>query len=114
MRRRSRRYAIILDRDSRVAVYSGHDEKQGLVLQDAVSQRAAQAKAPLMQHVPRTQGDAEHYDIAVPVFVPGTSEKWGTVRVGLSLEEMHREIARTRLQVLLLGVLGVVSSIVVA
>jgi len=107
-------YAIILDRDSRVAVYSGHDEKQGIVLPDAVSQRAAQATAPLMQHVPRAQGDAEHYDIAVPVFVPGTSEKWGTVRVGLSLEEMYQQIAQTRLQVLLLSVLGVVSSFVVA
>src|SRR5215813_1867058 len=59
-------YAIILDRDGRVAAYSGHDEKQGMVLSDAVSQRAAQATAPLMQHVSRTQVDVEHYDIAVP------------------------------------------------
>src|SRR6266446_2012535 len=107
-------YAIILDREGRVAAYSGNDEKQGIVLTDGVSQQAAQASTMLFQYVPRTQGDAEHYDIAVPVFVPGTSEKWGTVRVGLSLEEMHREIAQTRLQVLLLSVLGVASSFVVA
>src|SRR5712691_9912023 len=107
-------YAIILDRDGRVAAYSGHDEEQGKVLPDTVSQQAAQAGTRLIQHVPYTKGTAEHYDIAVPVFVPGTSEKWGSVRVGLSLEEMHLEIVRTRLQVLLLGVLGVASSIVVA
>ncbi len=107
-------YTIILDRDSRVAVYSGHDEKQGMVLPDAVSQHAAQASTRLIQYVPHTKGAAEHYDIAVPVFVPGNPDKWGTVRVGLSLQEMHREIAQTRLQVLLLSVLGVASSLVVA
>ena len=107
-------YAIILDRDGRVATYSGHDEKQGMVLPDAVSQQAAQARATLIQRVPRTQRAAAYYDIAVPVFVPGSSEKWGTVRVGLSLHEMQMEIVQTRLQVLILGVLGIVLSIAVA
>ena len=107
-------YAVILDRDGRVAVYSGHDEKQGTVLSDVVSQRAAQAGTLLIQHVQHMQGAAEHYDIAVPVFVPGGPDKWGTVRIGLSLHEMHMEIAQTRRQVLLLGVLGVAFSIVVA
>ena len=107
-------YAIILDRDGRVAAYSGHDEQQGMVLPDAVSQHAAQANTLRIQHVPQSQGAIEHYDMAVPVFVSGTSEKWGTVRVGLSLEKMHREIAQTRLQLLMLSVLGVASSFVVA
>ena len=68
-------YTIILDRESRVAVYSGHDEKQGMVLPDAVSQHAAQASTMLIQYVPHTKGAAEHYDIAVPVFVPGNPDK---------------------------------------
>jgi len=72
---------IILDCERRVAVYSGDDEKQGMVLPDAVSQHAAQASTMLIQYVPHTKGAAEHYDIAVPVFVPGNSDKWGTVRV---------------------------------
>src|SRR5262245_30269998 len=107
-------YAIIHDRDGRVAAYSGHSEKQGLVLPDPVSQQAVQATATLIQHVPHTRGTAEHYDIAVPVFVPGSSEKWGTVRVGLSLHEMQTEIAQTRWRVLSLGIVGVAMSIVVA
>src|SRR2546428_3775808 len=44
-------YTIILDRDGRVAAYSGHGEKQGLILPDAVSQHAAQAMAMLIQRV---------------------------------------------------------------
>lgn len=107
-------YAIILDRDGRVAVSSGHDEQQGIVLPDAVSQHAAQASTMLLQHVPQSEGVAAHYDMAMPVFVPGNPEKWGVVRVGLSLQEMHREIVRTRLQVLVLGVVGVASSCLVA
>ena len=107
-------YIIILDRDGRVAVYSGHDEKQGMILPDPVSQQAVQARATLIQHVPHTREIAEHYDIAVPVFVPGSPEKWGTVRVGLSLHEMQTEIAQTRWRVLSLGILGVALSMVVA
>ncbi|MGE3538261.1 MAG: ATP-binding protein [Candidatus Tectimicrobiota bacterium] len=107
-------YTIILDRAGRVAAYSGHDEKQGTVLHDPVSQRAMQANSTLIQRVGVGQQSPGHYDIAVPVFVPGSTNKWGTVRVGLSLREMQAEIMRTRLHVLLLGVLGVVLSIAVA
>ena len=107
-------YTIILDRDGRVAAYSGHGEKQGMVLPDPVSQQAVQARATLIQRVPQTRRTAEHYDIAVPVFVPGSPEKWGTVRVGLSLHEMQMEIAQTRWRVLSLGILGVALSMVVA
>ena len=106
-------YAIILDRDGRVATYSGHHEQEGLVLSDAVSQQAAHTMATLIQQVPRTQRIAQHYDIAVPVFVPGSLDKWGTVRVGLSLHAMQLEIAQTRRQLLVLGVLGVAFSMAV-
>lgn len=101
-------YAIILDREGRVAAYSSHDEHQGMILQDAVSQRAASARDTLIQQVRSNQGEAEHYDIAVPVFVQG--EKWGVVRIGLSTRDRQAEIRKTRQQVLLLGVLGVVLS----
>src|SRR5919109_1401741 len=107
-------YTIILDRDGRVAAYSGHSEKQGTVLSDPVSEQAVQARTTLIQRVPHTRRTAEHYDIAVPVFVPGSPEKWGTVRVGLSLHEMQMEITQTRWRVLSLGIVGVAVSIVVA
>jgi two-component system sensor histidine kinase AtoS len=103
-------YAIVVDHDGRVAAYSGHDETQGTILQDAVSQQAARATAPLVQRIVRSRNAAEHYDIAVPVMVHGSPDKWGTVRVGLSLRDMRAEIRRTRLQVLVLGVLGAVLS----
>jgi PAS domain S-box-containing protein len=107
-------YAIVLDREGRVAAYSGHDEKQGLILQDAVSQRAAQTTTTLIQRVQGGAGEAGYYDIAAPVFIRAGTEKWGTVRVGLSLRDMQVEIRQTRLQVLFLGVLGVLLGSAVA
>src|SRR4029450_10923881 len=107
-------HPFIQARGGRFPAYRGHSEKQGLVLPDPVSQQAVQATATLIQHVPHTRGTAGHYDIAVPVFVPGGSEKWGAVRVGVSLHEMQTEIAQTRWRVLSLGIVGVAMSIVVA
>ena len=106
-------YAIILTRDGRVAAYSGDDGKQGTMLNDPVSQKAAAVeRGTFIQHVERQPDQPEHYDIAVPVQVAG--DKWGTVRLGLSLQEMRAEIRHTRIQVLLLGVLGVVLSTLAA
>ena len=51
-------YTIILDRDGRVAAYSGQSEKQGLILPDPVSQQAVQARTTLIQRVPQTRQDS--------------------------------------------------------
>ncbi len=107
-------YAIILARNGSVAAYSGHDEKLGTILQDPVSQRAAVARETLIQDGERQTGYPEHYDIAVPVYIQGDADKWGTVRLGLSLEDLRRDIQRTRSQVLLLGIVGVGLSILAA
>ena len=112
-------YGIILDRDGRVAAYSGQDDKQGTILQDEISQRAAQASTTLIQRVPSQQDEPAHYDITVPVFVTsyvgsGKPEKWGTVRIGLSLQDMYAEIHQTRLHVLLLGLIGILCSTTLA
>lgn len=110
-------YAIILDREGRVGAYSQRDELVGTFLIDEVSQRAAVATAPLIQRIRKRNGQEAYNDIAIPVFVTDRQQeqsKWGTVRIGLSLQSMHKEILHTRLQVLLLGVLGIVLGTVAA
>ncbi|MFA9453739.1 MAG: HAMP domain-containing histidine kinase, partial [Candidatus Aminicenantaceae bacterium] len=45
--------------------------------------------------------DAEHnplgdvLEIEVPIFLRDVSDRWGSVKLGLSLEEMHAEVRRT-------------------
>ncbi len=54
-------------------------------------------------------------DISIPVYIKESAEKWGTVRIGLSLERMYDQISRTRLNLLLLAglaiLLGILGSI---
>ena len=110
-------YVIIHDKESKVAAYSQHDEKQGTILTDEVSQMAVMAKEPLIQST-LSEEKIQLLDISIAVFIKESPEKWGTVRIGLSLERMYEQISRTRLNLLLLGLfaiaLGILGSIVFA
>jgi len=48
----------------------------------------------------------EILEIEVPVFVEGARERWGSVKIGLSLKEMQEEIRKTRLVLLFIGGVG--------
>ena len=53
-------------------------------------------------------------EIEIPMFAVGSSDYWGSVKVGLSLEDMQVEIRQTRLVLILIGcggfLLGVIGS----
>ncbi|OGP75187.1 MAG: hypothetical protein A2V86_06320 [Deltaproteobacteria bacterium RBG_16_49_23] len=108
-------YVIIHDKEDKVAAYSQHDEKQGMILTDEVSQKAARARAPLIQPILYGEKEVRVLDISIPVYIKESQEKWGTIRIGLSLEGMSSQILKTRLNLLLLGgfaiVLGILGSV---
>jgi signal transduction histidine kinase len=54
----------------------------------------------------------EILEIEVPIFVEGTTQKWGSVKIGLSLKEMQAEIRKTRLVLLLIGASGFLVGVV--
>lgn len=95
-------YVVILDKEGVVAGYSNRPHWQGKRLNDAVSQRASLSKGVLIQKASSLTG-APQLDIAVPVYVEGSPVKWGTIRVGLSLESVYAEVYRTRAWVLGFG-----------
>lgn len=108
-------YAIIHTHDGRVATYSGHDDKQGQRLDDPVSQQALLADQPLVQAVTSAALQGRGYDVAVPVFAPGGTRKWGTVRLGFSLAHAvstmratSQKLALLSLQAVLLGIAGAI------
>lgn len=45
-------------------------------------------------------------EIEVPIYVEGSSTKWGSIKIGLSLEEMQAEERKTRLMLILIGCSG--------
>jgi two-component system sensor histidine kinase AtoS len=108
-------YVIIHDKENRVAAFSQHDEKQGMILMDEVSQSAVKAKEQLIQSTFYGEKKARILDISIPVYIKESQEKWGTIRIGLSLERMTGQILKTRVNLLFLGlfaiVLGILGSI---
>jgi signal transduction histidine kinase len=96
-------YAIAHLRDGRVAAFSGRDDLQGRLLDDPISQRAIQAQAVLVQHITVPQTREPGYDVAIPVYVPEASVKWGVIRLGVSLKQAYLAIDQTRRDLFLLG-----------
>jgi two-component system sensor histidine kinase AtoS len=100
-------YIIIHDKEEKVATYSGRDEMQGTLLTDEISQKALAAKTPLIQSTFHGEKKGPLLDISVPVFIKESDEKWGTVRIGLSLDRMHGQIVKTRMNLLSLALLAI-------
>ena len=101
-------YVIVHDKENKVAAYSQHDEKQGMVLTDEVSQKAVMAKEPLIQSTLSEGERVRLLNISIPVYIKESEEKWGTIRIGLSLERMYEQISKTRLNLLLLSIFAIV------
>jgi PAS domain S-box-containing protein len=100
-------YVIILDRDGRVAAHSKHSELQGQRLTDPISRKASEASVPLIQAGVNSgtgQNLGNILEVAIPVFPTDEPNKWGTVRIGISLQGMYGEIQRTRFTILIFGV----------
>ncbi len=94
--------------DGVVAAFSGRDDLQGTILEDPISQRAIQATEPLVQEIIMPEDKEPGYDVAIPVIVPGAAKKWGTIRLGFSLQHAYGRIHQTRRNLLLLSLGAVV------
>ena len=57
-------------------------------------------------------------EIEIPIFVKGSQDRWGSIKIGLSLEETQKEIQQTRLILILIGggglLIGVLGAIFLA
>jgi signal transduction histidine kinase len=101
-------YTVAHLHDGIVAAYSGRDDLQGTILDDPISQRAFQATAPLTQEIIISESKEPGYDVAIPVIVPGSPKKWGTIRLGFSLQHAYRLIHQTRRDLLWLSLGAIV------
>jgi signal transduction histidine kinase/HAMP domain-containing protein len=86
------RFAMLLKDDGEVLVHTRAVER-GRRYDDPASRAAAGARRPLLQDYVDRDG-VPVYDFTVPVYV--LEEKRATARIGLSIEQELREIARTR------------------
>jgi signal transduction histidine kinase len=101
-------YTVAHLHDGIVAAYSGRDDLQGTTLNDPISQHALRATAPLAQEIILPDTKEPGYDVAIPVIVPGSAKKWGTIRLGFSLKRAYGVIHQTRRDLLLLSLGAIV------
>jgi PAS domain S-box-containing protein len=87
-----------------------------MALRGLVARTAAVARIPVLQTTEVGLDDARIrvLDVAHPVYVEGSEAKWGTVRIGLGLEAMYREIERIRIILVAIGLAGVILALLAA
>ncbi len=88
-------YVIFHDKEGRVAGYSQRTDLQGKFLTDSISQKAVTANTPLVQPTQWTERHLDVLDITVPVYPFNSTQRWGSVRVGLSLAPIVTQITKT-------------------
>lgn len=102
------------DKEGQVAGYSGRPDLQNKLLDDEVSRNAVSASEPLIQEGLSGPGKTPVLNVALPVFLPGTQDRWGTIRVCLSLEPMNRQISQTRWIILAVGIVSLAAGILIS
>ena len=105
---------IIHDKEGRVAGYSGRPDLQNKFLKDDVSRNALAAMQPLIQDGLPESPKVSVLDVAVPVFPSNSADRWGTIRVRLSLAPMYQQIRQTQWIILAVGLVALAFGILVS
>lgn len=110
---------VFHDKEGRVAGFSGRPSAQNTFLLDQFTTKALAASDHFVQTIPATSAQSEELlEVALPVFPNGTVERWGTVRIQLSLADMKTQIRQVQFAILGIGfcaiVIGVVASVFMA
>ena len=107
-------YVIIHDKEGRVAGYNGRPDLQSTRPSDGVGLRAIAAMHPLVQQTIWGPDKIPVLDVAVPVLLPGSAYRWGTIRIALSLQPMYHQIRQGRMIIAAIGMVALALSILVA
>ncbi len=92
---------IIYDKEGKVAGYSGRPDLQNKILTDDLTIHALKTELPLIRTLEHNK--PQIMDVAVPVFLPDTNDRWGTIRVRLSLEQLHEQKRQTQMSIFITG-----------
>lgn len=102
-------YVIIHDKEGLVAGDSRRTDFEARPSTEPIGRRAAEAPEVLVQRAQAAGADGsliDVLDVAVPVYVTNSSEKWGTVRVGVSLAPVRTAVNRITWSLGALGAIG--------
>jgi signal transduction histidine kinase len=111
-------YAVVLDKEGNIAASSVREAlSRGILLENKEAVPTGADPLIRQRQIPGSRAETV-YDVSVPVMVEGSDQRWGMVRLGISLEGMQKQIARTRRLISVFGLMAVliasVSSILLA
>ena len=111
-------YAMVLDKEGNIAASSVREAlSRGILLENKEAVPTGADPLIRQRQIPGSRAETV-YDVSVPVMVEGSDQRWGMVRLGISLEGMQKQIARTRRLISVFGLMAVliasVSSILLA
>jgi PAS domain S-box-containing protein len=102
-------YVVLYDKEGAVASFSGSEragpEDTPASLSPELLSRPDPVAAEGLIFGARDPG----LDVVVPVLLPGTMQRWGTVRLGLKLDAIFSQVRRIRWFLFLLGLAGILA-----
>ncbi len=102
-------YVVLYDKEGTVASFSG-SERAGLGDSPASLSPELQSRLDPVAVEGLILGErGPGLDVVVPVLLPGTPQRWGTVRLGLKLDAIFSQVRRIRWFLFLLGLAGVLA-----
>ena len=112
-------YVVIYDKFRSPYVVSDHIRDNEEIWRSRLPEKVSEEMSAMGRRDLRLEGKTVPIiEIEVPVYAEGTQDYWGSVKVGLSLEENRKEIRQTRLMLILIGcggfLLGLIGAVVLA
>ncbi len=107
-------YVIVHDKEGRVAGFSGRPELQGKDLKDPTSLEALSASKPLVHDSMPGTDEKLGMEITYPVYLPGSTFRWGLIRVGLSLASMYTQLRQMTWIIVGFGLLALFVGVIAA
>jgi len=101
-------YVIFYEREGRPVVVSESIAGNAEVINQTTCAGAVQPEAVFYRNI-KLVSEGKTYqvmEIEIPVFVPGSNTKWGSVKIGLKLEDVQNRIYKTRLVLLGFGLVA--------
>ena len=100
-------YVVIYDKEGQIAADSRSPNSFGQPPRDTADFNAQTVRDERWSFIdPHRPGDARILEILLPVYVEGYEVKWGTVRVGISLEGLDNEVAALTKNLVIVGILA--------
>ncbi len=102
-------YVVIYDKEGQIAADSRVRNSFGQPPRDAADYAAQIVREEQWKFLPPTTPEKPRIlEILLPVYVDGYQVKWGTVRVGISLDSMDKEIAALSRNLILAGIFATI------